>query len=99
MEGAEDPADMSEEALEALEETRRRLAAVPAEIVVANHAMGLFELAAIHLSQDPANLDSARLAIDALALLVDGLGDRMGEHTETLRAALGNIQLVFVQRS
>ena len=39
----------------------------PAEVVVANHAYGLFELAAIHLSQQPPNLEEARLAVDALA--------------------------------
>jgi hypothetical protein len=44
------------EALEAVAEARRRLAEVPASIVVANHAMGLFELAAIHLSVEPVRL-------------------------------------------
>jgi hypothetical protein len=34
-------------ALEAVAEARRRLAEAPASVVVANHAMGLFELAAI----------------------------------------------------
>ncbi len=87
------------ETLEAIAEARRRLAEVPASVVVTNHAMGLFELAAIHLSAEPARLADAALAIDALGFLVDGLGDRLGEHHETLVAALGNIRLVFVQRS
>ena len=80
-------------------EARRRLAEVPAAIVVANHAMGLFELAAIHLSAEPVRLADAQVAIDALGLLVDGLGERLGEHHDTLVAALGNIRLVFVQKS
>lgn len=91
--------DTAAETLEAVAEARRRLAEVPASVVVTNHAMGLFELAAIHLSAEPARLNDAQLAIDALGLLVDGLGDRMGEHAETLQAALGNIRLVYVQKS
>lgn len=94
-----DEGDLPDEAREALEEARRRLAEASADVVVANHAMGLFELAAIHLMAVPPNLDSARLAIDALGFLVDGLGSRLGEHHETLQAALTNIRMVFVERS
>lgn len=83
-------------AQEALNEARQRLAEVPAEVVVTNHAMGLYELAAIHLSNDPPDLDAARLAIDAVRALVEGLGDRLGDEADTLRAALSNIQMVFV---
>lgn len=97
-EAAGDPDD-SVEVREALEEARRRLAEAPADVVVANHAMGLFELAAIHLTSETPDLEAARLAIDALGLLVDGLGTRLGEHHDTLQAALGNIRMVFVQRS
>ena len=85
-------------ALEAVAEARRRLAEAPASVVVANHAMGLFELAAIHLSSEPPRLEESQLAIDALGLLVDGLGDRLGEHHDTLVAALTNIRMVFLQR-
>jgi hypothetical protein len=91
--------DTAAETLEAIAEARQRLAEVPASVVVTNHAMGLFELAAIHLSADPVRLTDAQLAIDALGLMVDGLGDRLGEHYETLQAALGNIRLVYVQKS
>ena len=59
-------------------ELREQLARTPAEVVVANHAFGLFELAALHLSLQPPQLDQARLAIDALAALVDGLGEPAG---------------------
>jgi hypothetical protein len=82
-----------------LAEARRRLAEVPAAQVVANHAMGLFELAAIHLGlADPA-LDEARLAIDAMAALVDGLGDRLGGSAPVLRDALAQIRMAYVQLS
>ena len=42
---------------------RAQLAHTPAEVVVANHCYGLFELAAIYLSQTPPQLFQARLAI------------------------------------
>jgi uncharacterized protein with GYD domain len=81
----------------ALAEARARLAEVPAEVVVTNHVMGLYELAAIHLSADPVDLVSARLAIDAVGHLVDNLGERLGEEVDTLRTALTTIRMAFVQ--
>jgi len=86
-----------DEALDAMAEVRRQLAEVPASVVVANHAMGLYELAAIHLSSSPPDLVQAALSIDAFACLVEGLGDRIGENAPTLRDALGNIRIAFVQ--
>jgi len=68
-------------------------------MVVANHAMGLYELGAIHLSNDPANLSEAKVAIDAMAAIIDALPGRLGEHEETLRAARNQIQLAFVELS
>ena len=85
------------DAQEALEDARRRIAEAPAQVVVVNHLMGLYELAAIHLSAVPPKLDDASLAIDALAALVDKLGDRLGDDIETMRDALANIQMVYVQ--
>jgi len=73
------------------------LAAAPAETVVANHCYGLFELAALHLSVAPPQLAKARLAIDSLALLVEGLGDRLGEHAGELAAALDQLRLAYVR--
>jgi hypothetical protein len=80
-----------------LEELRHQLLATPAEVVVANHAYGLFELAAIHLSQQPPRLDQARLAVDALGALVDGLTGRLGDAEPSLKEALSQIRLAFVQ--
>lgn len=85
------------DAEQAMEESRTRLASVPAEIVVTNHVMGLYELAAIHLSSETPDLVQAALAIDALACLVDGLGDRLGPEAPTMADALNNIRLAFVQ--
>jgi len=81
----------------AIDEARRRVAEAPAEVVVVNHVMGLYELAAIHLSADEPDLASAALAIDAVACLVEGLGDRLGEEATTMRDALSNIRVAFVQ--
>jgi len=85
------------DAQHALEDARRRIAEVPAQVVVVNHLMGLYELAAIHLSSVPPKLDDASLAIDGLAALVERLGDRLGDETATMRDALSNIQMVYVQ--
>ncbi len=80
-----------------LEELRSQLVATPAEVVIANHAYGLFELAAIHLSQQPPHLDQARLAVDALGALIEGLAGRLGETEPSLRDALAQIRLAYVE--
>ena len=82
-----------------LDELRRQLLGTPAEVVIANHAYGLFELAAIHLSQQPPRRDEARLAVDAMASLVEGLEGRLGEAERSLKDALAQIRLAFVQIS
>lgn len=81
----------------ALAEARARLAETPANVVVANHVVGLYELAAIHLGANPPRFDDARLAIDALAAIVDALGSRLGQDHETFKDALANIRLVYVK--
>lgn len=80
-----------------MDEIRRRLSEVPAEMVVANHAMGLYELAAIHLSNEPPSLPEAALAIDAMGAIVEGLTGRLGDAEPTLTQALAQIRLAFVQ--
>jgi hypothetical protein len=90
-------ADALADAERAMQEARDRLAEVPAEVVVTNHVMGLYELAAIHLSASPPDLHQSVLAIDAVACLVDGLGERLGDDYPTMRDALNNIRLAFVQ--
>jgi hypothetical protein len=93
------PGDVSDELAgieQAMADARSRLLDVPAEVVVTNHVMGLYELAAIHLSAEPPNLAAASLAIDAVGCLVDGLGDRLGDDATTMRDALANIRLAYV---
>ncbi len=89
----------TEEELRAhLAEVQRQLAETPAEVVVANHAIGLFQLAVIHLDQESPNFPAAQLAIDAMAGIVERLGSRLGEEEAPLREALAQLQLAFVQR-
>jgi hypothetical protein len=86
-----------DEAQDAIRNARARLGDVPADVVVTNHIMGLYELGAIHLSAQPPRLVDAALAIDAMACLVEGLGERIGPDAPTMAEALSNIRLAFVQ--
>lgn len=85
-----------EAAVTQMAETERQLATTPPEVVIANHAMGMYELAAIHLRQNPPSLAEAKLAIDGLSALVDGLEGRLGENEATLREARAQLQQAFV---
>ena len=64
---SEDTDSVVDDAQRALSDARARLAEVPAQTVVVNHVMGLYELAAIHLGASPPRLGEASLAIDASA--------------------------------
>ena len=93
--GDQEPAPAELEA--ELAEVQRQLLETPASVIIANHAIGLFQLAALHLNQQPPNFVDAQLAIDALGSLVEVLGDRLGPDEEALRDALAQIRLAFVQ--
>lgn len=80
-----------------LAEVQRQLLEAPPEVVVANHAFGLFELAALHLSQERPDFVAARLAIDAMGAMVEGLRGRLGEVEADLQDGLAQIRLAFVQ--
>ena len=95
-------ADPAEEA--ALEEELRRvraeIAGTPAVDIVANHAIGLWQLAVLHLNPEAGQglrLSEAAVAIDAMGGLVDALGDRLGDHAEPLRDAVTQLRLAFVE--
>jgi hypothetical protein len=88
----------SEEELQAqVAELRDQLARTPAAVVIANHAFGLFELAALHLSLQPPQLGEAQLAIDGLGALVEGLAGRLGEHEVQLQEGLAQLRMAYVQ--
>ena len=91
-----------EAAREQLRALREQLAQTPVADIVANHAIGLWELALLHLSAEEGtepDLEEARLAIDGVAALVEGLEGRLGRHTEPLREALAQLRLAFVEIS
>ena len=100
-------AEPSAEEVEALRELHTRLKQTPVVDVIVNHAIGIWQLALVHLGvitppepdgrRPPPDLASAGLAIDALAALVDGLGERLGEGEAMLREALGQAQMLFVE--
>ena len=81
------------------EEARDQLLAAPAGLVVGQQALQFYELAALHLSQPEPRLDDARIAIDALAGVVERVGSRLGEAEQALRQALNRLQLAFVEVS
>lgn len=89
--------EKAEEAIRNLAETRQRLLEVPAATVVANHAMGLYELAALHLAAQPPNFTESSLAIDAMSALVEGMSGRLGEAESTLHEGLNQIRIAFVK--
>lgn len=78
-------------------QVREQLAQVPAAVVVANHAMGCYELAAIHLSNQPPRLEEAQLAIDAFGALLGAVKGRLGPDESTLDDALAQIRMAYVQ--
>jgi hypothetical protein len=82
-----------------LAEARARLLETEVAAVLTNHAMGIYELAAIHLTADQPKFDEARLAIDALAGLLSAVEGRIGDDEPTLREAVQGLQMAFVQRS
>ncbi len=98
--GAQGPDE--EAAREQLRQLREQLANTPVADIVANHVIGLWELAVLHLSPEEGtspDLEEAQLAIDAVGAVVEGLDDRLGRHQEPLREALAQLRLAFVQIS
>ena len=103
----DDAVEMTQEQYRELLQARAELAAIPVADIVANHAIGLQQLAVIHLLPDPGldgspgepRLAEASLAIDALGAIVDTLGDRLAPHDEALRDAVTQLRLAFVELS
>ena len=95
----EEQDDPTSEQLREAERIADELRRADPAIVVANHCYGLFELAAVHLSGQPANLPAAAMAIDALAGIIDQLGERLGEYRSELSDALGQLRLAYIQLS
>ena len=92
---SENPESPSQE--EEVEALRARLEQADPADIIANHAYGLFELAAVYLSATPPKLDSAQVAIDALTGLLGSVDGRLGEADAPLKEGLAQIRLAWVQ--
>ena len=88
---------MDEELQAELRAMQEQMLRTPAAIVVANHCIGLVELAALHLGQQPPNLADAQVAIDALAGIIDAVGSRMGDNGPALRQALNQMRMAYIE--
>jgi hypothetical protein len=87
----------AEEYAQQVEAMRRQLLELPAGVVVGQHALQFFDVAGLYLSQSPPRIEDARLAIDALAAVVESLGSRLGDAETPIRQALHQAQLAFVE--
>lgn len=95
---ADDPA--LAEAEEQLRAVREELIRTPVVDIIANHVVGLWQLAVLHLDLEGSgvrNLDAARVAVDAVAALVRGLGEDLGQHQAPLEDALAQLQTAYVE--
>lgn len=89
--------EMDEEMAAEFMAMQQQMLRTPAAIVVANHCIGLVELAALHLGQNPPNLADAQVAIDALSGMIDAVGSRMGENGPPLRQALNQMRMAYIE--
>jgi hypothetical protein len=87
---------------EQMREMLARLAATPVEMIVAQFCVQLQEVAVLHLgltAERPESLGQAALAIDALATLAEGLGERLAPNDAPLQQVLAQLRLAFVEVS
>ena len=89
--------EMDDELRAELQAMQEQMLRTPAAVVVANHCIGLVELAALHLGQNPPNLADAQVSIDALAGMIDAVGPRMGENGPPLRQALNQMRMAYIE--
>lgn len=93
-----DDEEIDEEQFRAeLRAMQEQMLRTPAAVVVTNHCIGLLELAALHLGQEPPRLAEAQVAIDALAGILDAVGPRLGENGPALAQALTQMRMAFVE--
>jgi Domain of unknown function (DUF1844) len=84
------------ELAEQMAAVQQELLGTPVSVVIANHAVGLFQLAALHLNQRPPDLEEGRLAVDAMGALVEGLSGRLGDQEAPLKEALAQLRMAYV---
>jgi hypothetical protein len=96
--GPETAGEPSREELEAeMAEELAQIQSTPARYIVANHAIQLFQLAQIYLTAEPPAFDDAKLSIDGMAAIVEGLAGRLGDEEATLVDGLAQMRMAFVQ--
>ncbi len=96
--GPVDPDELTDEEMaEQMLAMQEQVLGTPAVVMVANHCMALFELAALYLSPQPPKLADAQVAIDAMAAVVEAVGPRFGPNEKPLREALAQLRLAFVE--
>lgn len=85
--------------LDEINKLRDEILASSPDVVIANHCFGLFELAAIYLSDSPPRLRDATLAIDALSGITEATKGRLGTRENEIREGLSQLRLAFIQVS
>ncbi len=88
----------AEEMAKQMTEARAQILETDARDILLNHAFGIYELAAIHLTAETPKFDEVKISIDALAALLTPLEGQLGEQEATIKEALKQIQLGYVQR-
>jgi hypothetical protein len=93
--------DMSEEELEEMvNKVRSEVLSTPAIQIILNHISGLGELAAIHLSVDKPDLNSARLAIDCLEAISTTIKDRVdAQISDAVDTMLNQLRMAWINAS
>ena len=96
----------TEQEIQAALAEARRVLHTPVIEHIGGHAMAMFELAALHLEREAAtggeekpDLAEAALAIDALAALIEGLGEKLEPYRAQLDGALNQLRMAFVELS
>ncbi len=96
---SEDAAFENEDGTADLDRLRKEILASTPEVIIANHCFGLFELAAIYLSDSPPQLGPATLAIDALAGITEALKGRLGNNEQEILEGVSQLRLAYIQVS
>ena len=89
----------AEAMIQQMAEVQRQILSAPAAQLVANHIIGFYELAMIHLAQERPILSEAKLAIDAMASTLDAVADRLGENAQMVIEALTQAQMAYLERT
>lgn len=98
-----DPASLSpeeraraEQMLVQMAQAQAEMLSTPIDVLIANHVMGFYELAVLHLQQPDPDMEQARTAVDAMAAVMAALPGRLGEPEATLQQALQQAQTAYV---